>query len=871
MNTKQQQLLFDKGITNVPSDLLCSDNTLEESVGMIYDNGEHRVIQNPKAIMTTSGTAQTPCYVLYVHHFNDQKRYIYALINEGPSSSEYQLKWGYDNDGTLTLGGALFTTTVSSPDEEPKITSIGKTLVISDKNGLHRYLWQSSSYSHIGDLPAINISFALESPSTTFADAGITVPYSAVRNSGSTDGIYGGYIRKQEEFNDVVTGLYAKNKKAINHKKGFCEPFFIRAALEMYDGSYYLISQPTLLFPAVRDNSFALYGGDEDVDFVCMYTGYALAYCTQTTEYNDWSDIIKDVVLFVTEGVSIYDTLIDQQDVQNETTDLYNAVYRINTLQSLGLNTYHTISKSDITGTELPTRKFLVRRDEHEIIEDIKSSSVYYRLCSIGIHSVNNISLAEKTHSNTLDNLTTQEVLEYDDYFSHCKLYPKFLYTYNSRLNIANVKRDFFEGDDSFIVWDNSDSYIYNIYVTIKTDFGNVTVKHTTPSTKQKMGIYFYYPDSRAINVVIKQGNTTILDAPLSEHPGLNGAYYFAGLPGPSDPTRDTSAHGPDQESQTTYETLSNYIIQSGVNNPWAFLAQGYFKVGTGKIKAMSSITQAISEGQFGSYPLLVFSESGIWSLSVADSGYYNAVHPMSREVCNNEKSITQTDGAVFFSSEKGLMVVVGNEVKCVSDQLSGREASFTGEVAMGNFHEYLKECFIAYDYRDSLLWIFNNSRETNNNYCWVYSIKHGTFGKYQFSNTIYYVVSDYPDSLLQGVSTLYSLTGRVNINDDGSIVNNEFVYTQYSGLMITRPMKFENGLALKSLMDVKNLRQMNGTLQLVIYGSNDCEHWVQLSSLRGAPWKYFRFRFNLSGMKATDRFAGSVILTQERRIDKLR
>ena len=47
MNEKQQQLTFDKGITNVPSDILCSDNALEESVGMIYDNGEHRVIQKP--------------------------------------------------------------------------------------------------------------------------------------------------------------------------------------------------------------------------------------------------------------------------------------------------------------------------------------------------------------------------------------------------------------------------------------------------------------------------------------------------------------------------------------------------------------------------------------------------------------------------------------------------------------------------------------------------------------------------------------------------------------------------------------------------------------------------------------------------------
>ena len=287
----------------------------------------------------------------------------------------------------------------------------------------------------------------------------------------------------------------------------------------------------------------------------------------------------------------------------------------------------------------------------------------------------------------------------------------------------------------------------------------------------------------------------------------------------------------------------------------------------------MSTITQALSQGQFGQYPLLVFSESGIWAMSVDNTGLFKDIHPMSREVCNNAGSITQTDGAVFFTSEKGLMVVVGSEVKCVSEQLSGRETNFTGEIAMGNIRDYMKDCFIAYDYRDSLLWIFNNSRTHvvsgqtvpfNTDYCYVYAIKSGTFGKYRFANAITNVVNNYPDYLLQSGSTLFSLTGRQNINLDTD---------PYSGLMITRPMKLENGLALKSLMQIKNLRQFSSgaTLQLTLYASNDCEHWVQIPSLRGTPFKYWRFRFDFTQMKATDRYAGTIVITQERRIDKLR
>jgi hypothetical protein len=85
--------------------------------------------------------------------------------------------------------------------------------------------------------------------------------------------------------------------------------------------------------------------------------------------------------------------------------------------------------------------------------------------------------------------------------------------------------------------------------------------------------------------------------------------------------------------------------------------------------------------------------------------------------------------------------------------------------------------------------------------------------------------------------------------------------------------MKFENGLALKSIMGIKHIHDMNkdATLTLQISASNNLKNWVTLNSLRGTPWKYYRFKYNFANLKATDRFAGTVIITQERRTDKLR
>ena len=451
----------------------------------------------------------------------------------------------------------------------------------------------------------------------------------------------------------------------------------------------------------------------------------------------------------------------------------------------------------------------LVEKEPAELAKDIEGVSVFYKLCGVGLNPVTTATdIGTRFQEHDLENLTTMEYLENDDYYSRCKLFPEFIYSYNSRLNMANVKRNFFEGFEKFIGFDNEEKCVYDIYVTIKADSGEVVVKHTTKETYQNMDYFFYYPDSRATNVVIKRGNTTVLDAKLTEHTGLNGARYFRGIPGAED--RLPSDGGSTSVTTDPVEQLPNYIITSEVNNPWVYKAEGYNKVGTGKIIGMSTLTQALSEGQFGQYPLLVFSESGIWAMSVNSTGLFQSIHPMSREVCNNVKSITQTDGAVYFTSDKGLMVVVGSEVRCVSEQLSGRETYFNGVINMGNFHDYLKTCHMAYDYRDSLLWIFNQYTVGHGpHYCYVYSMKSGTFGKYYFTDTVISsAVNDYPDTLLQAGSTLLSLIDRPNINADTGT---------YTGLMITRPLKLENSLALKSIIQIKNIRYMQGTLGLRI------------------------------------------------------
>lgn len=855
---KQQQLTFEKGITNVPSDNVCSDNTLADCVGMAYYNGEYHPIQQPVAGLQ----GQRIPKLLYIHNYNNQKRavghyngYIYWGPVEGMSYGE-----------NTSLGVPYSTNT--------QVTSIGKTLVITNDSGIHYFLWKGSDYLSVDmPFPEIGIEAKMVVPSTPTivvntgkADNCIAFDDHDAPPDSGFDTLQIGTIGlgKQEEYNDLVVGLYEKNNKEIAQNKMFSKPFFIRVALEMYDGSFIYVTNPILLFPTLTENTI----GFIYADAMGMATIQARLFICQTTDYTPYSDIIKDVVVFASRGINIYDTEQDQpltRTPYNSQTQPKGDTLAAQTYWDI--STYRNNLLFDIepvqSGYLLEMYRCLKKRSETDIINDIKAEATFFRLCSLGLKPISSfVDAATLIKSHVLENLTAQQQLKEDDFFSRNKLKAKLVYAYNKRLNISGVQRGFFNGFSFFTPIDNSSAQAYTFYVNIETDTMNVWVMNTA-STYSKQGYYFFYPDPRAKRVIIKRGNTTILNAALTEHRGLNGAYYIKDtLP---KNYNESSVSGSPGSVVESFEPLPNFVLTSEVNNPFVFRAGGYNAVGTGEVIAMSTVTQALSEGQFGHFPLIAFATDGIWALALNGEGVFTTANPISREICNNPKAVTQTDGAVFFTSEKGLMVVIGTNVKCVSEQLTGKTDeqadTLLPDYELGNFREFLRTCRIAYDYRDSLLWIFNNNQT-----CWIYAIKSGTFTKYYSTLSFDNTVNDYPDYLLQTVNTMtaYSFLEREDINNDDNLYNAE---------MLTRPLKLENALALKTIHQIKNIIQKSSsaTVKLKLYASNNLNEWMQLNSLSGTPWKYYRIQYSFTNLKPTDTFAGSVLITEERRTNKIR
>lgn len=236
------------------------------------------------------------------------------------------------------------------------------------------------------------------------------------------------------------------------------------------------------------------------------------------------------------------------------------------------------------------------------------------------------------------------------------------------------------------------------------------------------------YNDSRAYRMaIVLADGTVLLDTPLKKNIGMNFAYYHS-----ESFTVDNSA-GNYRDLLTAGGTLaitipeaietpfdSNRIQVSEIQNPLIYPAANSYQVGTGNIIALAAGSEPLSTGQFGQFPLQVFTSKGIWALEIGSGAVlYSNILPVNGEVADNAKNIISLMGGVLYSTEKGLFIIFGRNVTELSEIVEGvpdafnqstemvslcTVAKFTpniqGAVQEVDFIEYLNSnnCHIGYD-----------------------------------------------------------------------------------------------------------------------------------------------------------------------------
>lgn len=860
------------GYTANPSDYECNDGDLALAIGLIPEDGSLRPVLPPAEIMDV-GIGNV---IKYVHETSDYKHYILM-------SSDGTLSWIRNNNSAPTI---LHNFSV----KVYQVTGIGNTLVILADDGMHYFLWKGGRYIYLGThLPECPLSFGLQGEMKQSDEFEISF------DGISEDKLY-------DEFTDsnktrITSQVLAKVNKFIadnSTKKGkFLYPFLVRYAYRLYDGTLTMHSAPVLMV-ASSDLAPQVYyseitGGDAYTNAKLVIVGvfHTLDYAVVSQSHLDnllnWKDVVKSVDIFISKPIYTYDQsgectcfkeIVDndcycicKHTNQAVSTTTYPLRYQYNKFSKLYAFTYSPLTFAYPSGTLM-----LPKKDVDAVKNDIKDCSQFYLLESINVEQLTTTRTELTVEEGYLQSLLAREVMT-DDYDSHDKIIPKYSFAYNSRLNIANLKKQLFLGYSAAsmftfsdgLVWNWNDSpptqmdftYSVNVFIFINQDGRDIVVRGDSGSIGNRAPILFlYYPNVNAYKAVIqvtRYGVGDLYEVKLEKHNFLNGAFYFSGWDDLSKTTNTLPV--PSLLSMRTIDIV-NKIYTSEVNNPFSFPVLGINTVGTGTILGISAAAKALSEGQFGQFPLYAFTTEGVWALEVSATGSYSAKQPITRDVVINTDSITQIDSAVLFATDRGIMHISGSTVQCISDRLNtedlftiaelpkcdklinifnckaGEDEQLTLEnVTMLPFSEFLAGCRIIYDYTHQHIIVYNPAVR----YAYVYSLKSQTWG--MMHSYIEGNVNSYPEALAMANGSKLVDFSKSNAETTTSLI-------------ITRPFKMDDPNAFKTVNTIIQRGMFRSThVQQVLYGSNDLIHWHTVWSsvdklmrgFRGTPYKAYR------------------------------
>ncbi len=902
------------GYTAQPSDYSCPDGDLSLSLNGIPDNGTFQPVFPPKVVLALADGED----VVYIHKTTNFTHYIVYTA----SSGAFKAINAKDTTQTYALPAL---------QKVFQVTAVGNTLVVLAEDGMHYILWkgETEGYLNLGThLPELPISFGLQGEMVRTDEFNI-----------SFDAISEGNI--WDEFSDsnktrITSQVLAKVNKFIADKSvnagKFIYPFLVRYAYRLFDGSLTMHSAPVLMIcssdlaPQVAWShikgklGLPLEGKytDATLRVICAVHSldYAVILPSRIEQLKLWKDIVRSVDIFISKPIYTYDqngqctkfSQVSDNDCfcvckhtnQKADTTKYPLRYQKRSFSSMYAFTFDPVNF-----TYSDARLIIPKRSVEDVKADIRSCSQFFLLESIKIDELKSERTLIPVEKDYLQSLVNREQMT-DDYDSHDTIIAKYAFAYNARLNIANIRKSLYNGynmgaltcyTDGYVLnWTNAEPTVsdekhsYGVFFYIKQDGRDIIVQ----GESFQMGydtpfLFLYYPNVNCYKAVIVDWNyfSNVYEVSMEAHTALNGAFYFGGWTNPTKNV-DMPAASPTDDMMID---VPNKIYTSAVNDPYFFPLAGINTVGTGTIVGISSAARALSQGQFGQFPLYCFSTDGIWALEVGSDGFYKARQPISRDVCTNPDSITQMDSSVVFVTYRGIMHISGSSTECLSDILDTEtpfdmsslphaadiinvfnecladnekqgNLQLPADFTLKPFRTFLAGCRIAYDYTHQHIIVFNQDY----NYAYVYSMRSQAWGMMVMLHKMSHTVNSYPDAMA--------------MDADHRLVNfSEYATTAEAFLLITRPLKLE-APDIQKTVDTIIQRGVfpNGSVAQVLYGSRDMYHWQlvwssadhYLRGFAGTPYKYYRIAV-IGRLREGDSLYGSSIQFTPRLTDQPR
>lgn len=831
----EKQISF-QGVSLNPYGDISPDGELSACVNLQSHGGALR----PSVLEGTEyQVSENNLKLITIHATSD---YRHMILYDGTS-----LYWADEQSGLIT---ANF---IAAIQNLKSVNTIGNTLSVLCDAGLVYILYRNNQYIYLGELPEVTLSFALEGYGNMTDKETVSVETIPAADIGKDF--------SENNKQNITNAVMASVNKMINekHEQGlFVFPFLLRYALRLYDGELIHHSVPILMSCTNRKSVIAYYRPDEALEDI-KQVSYYLVSCyfelyfksdKSNEELNKWSDIITSIDVYISEPIyTFYPDKLCERFFVHDFSDAY-ALCSVSTdhLNNFKKRTLLDIADSNLSALPLQIRQIeLPYKDDEELVKAIKGTSNFYFLKAISLNELSNSFSKIDIDASILNNIAFNERMT-DDYDSHDKIFSESAFVYNKRLILANIKKQIFQGHslDSCLTYQNEPdgSYTYSCYIYANIGGNNVIFRMPGYIRSSAAQIdYFYFPYSEAYKAVfVRSYAESIYIVNLEKHPLLNGVFFCSGFYNFYLPGRAPSVVGGNIVS------LPNYIYSSQADNPFHFPVEGINTVGTGEIIGLSAITTALSQGQFGSFPLMAFCTDGNYALQVNSEGLFSNVSPMQRDVCTNPASITQIDGAIVFVSARGVMLANGSDIRCISvaldgvyDDLSNIDISRVKAISNVPPVDFFQNCLIAYDYSGKRL-LFMKPASAVQEYGWQYDIETSKWQQIDFAGAMQ-VVNVYPFSYIQQLEDAGNVIKKLELPYDYS----HNAYDVVDGVLVTRPLKLDS-LQLKSVSQIRLEGNFSHIQRMWLYGSNNLRDWFLIGAtsnkrmlLRGRCFKFFR------------------------------
>lgn len=769
----EKRIVQFKGMTNVPDDGINEAGDMSVLLNMRHKGGELVQCQPPsKGVLNDDHTAKI---TQMLYHSNSGK----WLILRNDKIGIYSF---LEEDAQYDFKDLLI-------DEEVKSFAIfGNIVVVSLENSVKYILWTGGEFKNLGKMPGVEdcVLFNIGDKEETKSQG-----YTGVTTDNEREVRIGA-------INKLLDGIYEEN--------GFVDRVWFRVALRLFDGTYIQCSNVIQCSwysdggqdgtPGFSNTLRKIWRHGENDKYTATVNYFKVTINASKgffSRFNEWRDIIAGVDVFTTGSImsfGIQKGVDDKGNVYNDYKDrdeegLYDAI--VNT-------TYHKIASFSNVG---------------ELLWKSEKTSPSYLLIQDALTDVDS-----------------------DMYI------PNNTGIYNRMSHIYDYKKKLFGGfapSEAMFGSGIVDSLVgsYAIWVFLKTDDGEKVVKRDWEPGGRYYPLWYYsYPNSNAYKMIIEDKDAkSYKEIKLQPHPTRNEAFAIRinmwknqdgvqvpYLVDPGHSVEITTGFEVDNE-----EGVRNMLKVSATDNPFYFPTAQMYKF-EDDIVALASNAEAISTGQFGQYPLFVFTKSGIWAMQVDSTGKtaYSMQTPFSREVCCGE--VCPVSGGVVFATERGLMAISGGQITELSKALDGTyvdtfenneafweaifaRAGFESYFPQYSIREYIKEAKLAYNYLENEVILSN----INKGFSFVYDLDSAMWSVIDYTFDV--VTNNYPELI-----AVNNVEHYVFLFKHGADANKV--------VAITRPFTLGS-------FDYKRLRQaalrttFTGSLNFYLLGSNDGANFV--------------------------------------------